>query len=361
MLSFPADGKKHNLLISSSGYGSVSQPITGSSDAIVHPDEKTGQGIGRRGRHRLSDRQEGRDLLASVSSVSSKDLKDIPLNSAEEALAGRLAGVQVTGAEGVSQRPGLYPGAGGIGSITQNNAPLYVVDGVQVDNALATISPQDIESIDVLKDAAATSIYGARGSNGVVIITTKGGRDTGGKTRITYSGQFGVSILEKKNYRYSHLSIICITNSKGPSKPAATPAASLPYGDNWDSVLKYKNVPGYDPWQKKDAGTSCLPAVVHNISVSGGTALGPNYNLSITDNTLDGVMLLSDYQRRLLAFRFDHQRASENLHIGANIRFNNTTVDGAGTSNPRLLLPQLPPADHPVPALPGRRPVRQHV
>jgi len=163
ILSFPADGKKHNLYVSSAGYGSVSQPITGSTEALIirlKRESKALEDVVVIGYQTVRRR----DVLASVSSVGSKDLKDIPLNSAEESLAGRLAGVQVTGAEG-SPNAQVFIRVRGGGSITQNNAPLYVVDGVQVDNALSTMSPQDIESIDVLKDAAATAIYGAWGGH----------------------------------------------------------------------------------------------------------------------------------------------------------------------------------------------------
>lgn len=133
-----------------------------------------------------------RDVLASVSSVSAKDLKDIPINSAAEALAGRLAGVQITTAEGSPDADIKIRVRGG-GSITQDNSPLYIIDGVQVENGLSTISPQDIQSIDVLKDAAATAIYGARGANGVVIITTKSAKP--GKTVVSYNGFYGVKKL----------------------------------------------------------------------------------------------------------------------------------------------------------------------
>ncbi|MFX8308792.1 TonB-dependent receptor plug domain-containing protein, partial [Acinetobacter baumannii] len=88
-----------------------------------------------------------KDVLASVSSVTAKDLKDIPVNSAAEALSGRLAGVQITTAEG-SPDANIKIRVRGGGSITQDNSPLYVVDGVQVENALNFLSPQDIQSID---------------------------------------------------------------------------------------------------------------------------------------------------------------------------------------------------------------------
>jgi len=136
-----------------------------------------------------------KDLTASVSSVSARQLKDVPITSAAQALAGRLAGVQVTGTEGSPNAEVLIRVRGG-GSITQDNSPLYIIDGVQVENGLSALSPQDIESIDVLKDASATAIYGSRGANGVVIITTKGGKNT--KPTISYNGFIGVGKIANK-------------------------------------------------------------------------------------------------------------------------------------------------------------------
>jgi len=130
-----------------------------------------------------------RDLTGSVSSVGAKQLKDIPISSAAEAIQGRLAGVQAISSEGAPGAEIIIRVRGG-GSITQDNAPLYIVDGVQVENALTVVSPQDIASIDVLKDASTTAIYGARAANGVVIITTKAGRS--GKTQISYNGTVGI-------------------------------------------------------------------------------------------------------------------------------------------------------------------------
>ena len=124
-----------------------------------------------------------KDLAGSVSSVTSKQLKDVPLSSAAEAIQGRLAGVQVTASEGAPGADIIIRVRGG-GSITQDNSPLYIVDGVQVEKALDVIAPQDIASIDVLKDGSTTAIYGARAANGVVIITTKSGRP--GKTQVGY-------------------------------------------------------------------------------------------------------------------------------------------------------------------------------
>ena len=327
-VSIPSDGKKHSLQISHAGYESFSVSVTAaSSKELVVRLKRQPQSledvviIGYQSVKR-------RDLMASVSSVSARELKDIPLNSAEESLAGRLAGVQVTGSEGSPNAQVLIRVRGG-GSITQSNAPLYVVDGIQMDNALSTLSIQDIQDINVLKDAAATSIYGARGSNGVVIITTKGGRNTGGKTNITYNGFVGVGTLEKKlpvqsPYDYMYYQF------ERAQQTGDSSGITLYGGDNWSTVQKYKNIPFYD-WQQKMFGRNAFQQT-HNISVTGGTAQ-TQYNLSVSDNTQEGVMLGSDYARKLLSFRFDHN-ATEKLKIGANVRFNNTVNDGAGTSNP---------------------------
>src|SRR4051812_11665359 len=136
-----------------------------------------------------------RDLTGSVSSVNARQLRDVPLSNAAEALTGRLAGVQVTTSEGAPGASVVIRIRGG-GSITQDNSPIYIVDGIQVENALNVIAPQDIASVDVLKDASTTAIYGARGANGVVIITTKNGRP--GKTLVTYNGSVGFRELSKK-------------------------------------------------------------------------------------------------------------------------------------------------------------------
>jgi len=138
---------------------------------------------------------EKRNLTSAVSATDNKQLKDIPINSATQALAGRLAGVQVVTSEGSPDASVQVRVRGGM-SITGDNSPLYVVDGVQVENALSVLNPQDIASISVLKDASATAIYGSRGANGVVIITTKGGK--GETTTVNVNSFIGVNKLAKK-------------------------------------------------------------------------------------------------------------------------------------------------------------------
>src|SRR5688572_2129036 len=125
-----------------------------------------------------------KDLTGSVSSITAKQLKDIPVSSAAEAIQGRLAGVQAIASEGAPGSEFIIRVRGG-GSITQDNSPLYIVDGVQAEKALDVVSPQDIASIDVFKQASTTASYGARAANGVAIITTKSRRPA--KAQVAYN------------------------------------------------------------------------------------------------------------------------------------------------------------------------------
>ncbi|RDB07040.1 SusC/RagA family TonB-linked outer membrane protein [Runella aurantiaca] len=265
-----------------------------------------------------------RDLTGSVSSVGAKQLKDIPLTNAAEALTGRLAGVRVTTSEGA-------PGADiqirirGGGSITQDNSPIYIVDGIQVENALSFLSPQDIETIDVLKDASTTAIYGARGANGVVIITTKSGK--GGKTTVSYNGSVGVREIFKKLPVMNPYDFVRWQYERSRNDAAAEKSFSDQYGA-WENLNQYKTVTPID-WQEEVFGRQATYQN-HNLIVNGGNA-ATNYNLSLTANKEDGVLLESGFDRYLATFKMDH-KASEKLRLGFNVRYLNQTVSGAGTT-----------------------------
>ena len=266
-----------------------------------------------------------RDVTSSVSSVSSRDLKDIPVNNAAEAIAGRLAGVQIIKSEGSPDASAIIRVRGG-GSITQDNSPLFIVDGIQVENALSVLAPQDIESIDVLKDASATAIYGARGANGVVIITTKGGREM--KTVINYNGLVGFRELMNKLEVLNPYDFVIYQyeRTRGSSQDELNFLNT--YG-HWEDLELYKNAPFTD-WQEEMFGRRALMQT-HNVSVVGGTAT-TRFNLSVTSNKEEGVMIGSDFDRKLINFKFDHNVNSK-LRVGLAIRYNNTIVNGAGTAN----------------------------
>jgi TonB-linked SusC/RagA family outer membrane protein len=267
-----------------------------------------------------------KDLTGSVSSVNAKQLKDIPINSAAEALAGRLAGVQVTGTEGSPDADVLIRVRGG-GSITQDISPIYIVDGVQVENALSVLSPQDIESIDVLKDASTTAIYGARGANGVVIITTKGGRNV--KPTISYNGLVGIQKLANKLQVMSPYEFVLYQYERSRGSSADAQTFQDTYG-RWEDLDLYNSVPAVD-WQEEMFGRPALMQT-HNVTLNGGDAK-TQYNLSLTYNKQDAIMERSDFDRKLANFRFDHTFSSK-LKVGFSTRYNNTVVDGAGTSDP---------------------------
>jgi TonB-linked SusC/RagA family outer membrane protein len=138
-------------------------------------------------------REKKSNYAGSAAKVAAKAINQVPNGSIDQILQGRAPGLYVTAGSG-------QPGANanviirGVGSISGTNIPLYIMDGIPVQgNAFAALSPGDIESVDILKDAAATALYGSRGSNGVIVITTKRGRNTDGRIRFTAKSQFGVS------------------------------------------------------------------------------------------------------------------------------------------------------------------------
>jgi TonB-linked SusC/RagA family outer membrane protein len=274
------------------------------------------------------------DVTGAVSSVSAQQIKDIPVNSAAEALTGRLAGVQLTSSEGTPGNNSVQVRVRGGGSITQDNSPLYIVDGIQIENALAVIAPQDIASVDVLKDASSTAIYGARGANGVVIITTKGGRE--GRTTVAYNGFAGFRKLSKKlgvmgpadylNWEYERAQL----TGTGASVSGGTNTFRQVFGSlnfNGDTLNRLRNLPNQD-WQEQVFGRSAFQQT-HNVSVSGGTKQ-TTFNLSLTRNSEDGIQIGSGYTRNLVNFRID-TKASDRFRLGFNARFNDQQNLGAGT------------------------------
>ena len=266
-----------------------------------------------------------KDVTGSVSSVNASQLKDVPVNSAIQALTGRLAGVNITTTEG-------GPGAAvnikvrGGGSITQDNTPLYVVDGVQMEDALANLSPQDIQSVDVLKDAASTSIYGARGANGVVIITTKRGRAM--KTVVAYNYFYGINKVVNKFDVMSPKDFIEYNWEKTRNTNADSVAFVSQYGNSWVGLDTIRNKPNID-WQQLTFGRDAATQT-HNASVTGGDR-NTTFNISYTNNNEKSIMINSSYNRNLLNMRFDHT-VSDKFKVGLNFGYNEQEIIGGGTS-----------------------------
>jgi TonB-linked SusC/RagA family outer membrane protein len=179
------------LIFSYVGYATREIPVNGRSEIDVIMEQSNSSldqvvvvGYGT---------QKRKDLTGSVASVTSKDIGDLSVTRADQALMGKAAGVQV---KAVSGQPGAAPQirVRGVGSISAGTDPLYVVDGFPTDN-IQTISPGDIESIDILKDASATAIYGSRGANGVVIINTKRGKS--GATMSSFEVSYGLQSVTR--------------------------------------------------------------------------------------------------------------------------------------------------------------------
>jgi TonB-linked SusC/RagA family outer membrane protein len=266
-----------------------------------------------------------KDVMASVASISARDLKDIPINSAAEALNGRLAGVTATTAEGSPDAQVRIRVRGGM-SITGDNSPLYILDGVQVENALGLISPQDIQSIDVLKDAAATAIYGARGANGVIVITTKKGR--AGKMQVTYNAFYGVKDLAKElgvlsPYDYAFYQY---ERQLGNSTDSATFAKNF---GTFNDLAALKSAKAVD-WQKQAFGNTGIMQS-HNMSIFGGTNK-LTYNFGITSNDDKAVVRNSGLRRGIITGKIEYQPTSK-LKLGVSTRYNYQDVYGAGVSS----------------------------
>lgn len=265
-----------------------------------------------------------RDLTGAVSSVSGDQIAKIPVTNTAQAMAGRLAGVQITTADGSPDAQMIVRVRGG-GSITGDNTPLYIVDGFPVNN-INDIAPADIESIDVLKDASSTAIYGARGANGVVLITTKSAR--AGKTLVSYNGYFQGKELSKRldvldpyeyvMYNYEKAVLGGEDDIKNFERTFGV----------YEDLDLYKYQKGID-WQEDMFGNTVL-SQQHNLSITGGTEK-TKFSLSGTYNKDGGLMKNNDYNRTNLNFKLNHE-IIKGLTFDFNSRISDTEINGSGTS-----------------------------
>ncbi len=268
-----------------------------------------------------------KELTSAVSSVNAKQIQDVPVSTAAEALAGRLAGVQVNTSEG---QPGaeITIRVRGGNSITQSNEPLYIVDGIQVENALSFLSPQEIQSIDVLKDAASTAIYGARGANGVIVITTKGGREM--PTQVTYNGFAGVrQIVNKLDVMNPYDFVQYQYQVYNYNQDQQTRDGFRDRYGRFEDLDIYKNMPTTD-WQEEVFGRAAF-SQTHVVGVTGGTkATSFNFTLNHVDE--EGIMLNSGNVRTLASLKFDHS-VNDRFKVGFTTRYSRQEIEGVGTSS----------------------------
>lgn len=259
------------------------------------------------------------DLTGAVSSIGEKSLKDIPIASAAQAITGRLAGVSVTTTEGSPDAEILIRVRGG-GSITQDNSPLYVVDGFVV-RSINDIAPSDIQTIDVLKDAASTAIYGAQGANGVVVITTKSAKE--GKIQVNFNTYAGIKrtakhidVLSPYEYVYYQYELDQSNTFKN-------------YYGRFDDIDIYKSDKGIN-WQNEVFGKTGVQQY-YNASISGGNK-DTKFNLSLTHTDEDFTMINSAFRRDNLNFKLN-TKISKSIDFVFNTRLSNTTTDGPSVSS----------------------------
>ena len=264
--------------------------------------------------------QKKRDVLGAISKVSSDDLEKIPVASAQLALQGRVAGVQVSSSTGA-------PGAAvsvrirGVNSIGLSNEPLYVVDGFPVEGALNNLSPNEIESMTILKDASSAAIYGSRATNGVILITTKSGKS--GTAKITYNTQIGFQT-------HGHLTPMATTDQyiQMYNEAATT--------DNLTSVVQRPLIAG--DYLKTFPNVNHIaeifqdaPLQSHELSISGGDEK-TQYLVSASYFNQVGIIKNTGYDRFSMRSNISSD-VKKWLHIGLNISggvSNNKLVDSSG-------------------------------
>ena len=266
------------------------------------------------------------DLTGSIATISGEKLQKIPMASAADVMKGRLSGVNVFTTDGSPDAEIVIRVRGG-GSVTQDNSPLYVVDGFIV-STISNIPPTDISSITVLKDAAATAIYGAQAANGVILITTK--QPAAGKTSVSYNGYLQVKQLpaDRKYEVLSPYEYVMAQYEFAKLRSDADLRNFEKYFGKYGDLELYRDKKPTD-WQDELFGDPQL-SQLHNITISGGTEK-TKLNLSLTNSNDEGLLVGSGYIRNVINFKLNHE-LFKNLTLEAQTRITYTTIDGAGTS-----------------------------
>lgn len=264
-----------------------------------------------------------KDLTGAVGSVDMESMYKAPVATFDQALAGRVAGVMVSSSEGQPGSP-INIIIRGNNSLTQENSPLYVIDGFPIENPdNGVLNPDDIESIDILKDASASAIYGARGANGVIIITTKRGKE--GAPVIRYSGSYGTQQNLKEIPVMGAYEFVKLQNEIKVGDLNET------YLANNTSVDDYKNASSID-WQHQLFRTA--PMQNHSLSLSGGTA---QTKYTVSGQLLDqqGIIINSGFKRYQGKVSLD-QTVTDKLKVGINVLYTNTQTYGTQPSSQSL-------------------------
>ena len=257
--------------------------------------------------------QKSRNVTGAVGKISSKQIKEVAVVGLDQAILGRVSGVQVTEN---SAEPGgeVQIRIRGIASITSGSDPLVVVDGVPMSVGLNAINPNDIETIDILKDAAATAIYGSRASAGVILVTTKRGK--AGKVVVAFDAYTGTQSNAKKisllnGPQFAKLANENLVNGGQAPNPA------------WSNPSSVVNT----DWQ--DAFFRSSPMSNYNVSLSGGSERSRSF-LSLGYTNQDGIIQGSGYKRLTARINLDYD-VSNRIKIGATVNFNNEKKNNTRT------------------------------
>src|SRR5690606_11645006 len=261
------------------------------------------------------------DLTGSVSQVNVEDLTKAPVASFDQALAGRVAGVQVSSAEDGQPGEGMNIVIRGANSLTQDNSPLYVIDGFPVEGPeTASINPDDIESITVLKDASATAIYGSRAANGVIVIETKKGKI--GRPVVTFNSSVGPQNVPKTMEMLSPYEFVKYEIERyGDSglaryAPADLNPSHASYDPGGYSLESYRNYKGVN-WQDQLFKTGLTQ--IHNFSIRGGTR-ETRYSISGSAYDQDAIILNTGYKRYQARISLD-QTINKKFKVGMNANY----------------------------------------
>ncbi|MCF6406545.1 TonB-dependent receptor [Chitinophaga filiformis] len=284
--------------------------------------------------------QKKKDVTGAISSINSKTIMEVPVTNAQQALQGRTPGIDVLNN---SNKPGDEPQVRvrGTRSLSAGNDPLYVVDGIPFAGNLNDINPQDISSMDVLKDASATAIYGSRGANGVVLVSTRKGKI--GKPQVNYSGMYGIvnslgrtDMMDSQQYlamkREANRAAGLYDDNNPDASDAkiftATELANIKKGVNtdWQSLM-------LDPgWQTR-----------HSLGVSGGNE---STKYAVTGGYFkdQGVLKLQSYERYNLHVAVD-QMIGKRIQVGVSSLATYSMRKGSTYNGMSASLKMLPIAD----------------
>lgn len=266
-----------------------------------------------------------KDLTGSVATVNSDVLAAVPVASATEALTGKMAGVQITTTEGSPDAEMKIRVRGG-GSITGDNTPLFIVDGFPVES-ISDIPASDIEDMTVLKDASSTAIYGSRGANGVILVTTKSGKE--GKMNISYNAYYSwkkiaktLDVLSPKDYAKWQYELAQLKGND--------------YVNNYEEFFgsyadldMYDNI-AYNDWQDLTFGRTGH-TFNHSLNISGGTEK-IRYAFSYAHMNDKAIMEGSNYKRDNFSLKLN-TKPVKNVTLDFTVRYAETDIAGGGAND----------------------------